>query len=475
MAQSLMSVGIDIGTSTTQLVFSKIYVENTASAWTIPTVKIVGKEIVYRSKIYFTPLLSPTIIDAKKLKNIVEQEYISGDMTPSSIDTGAIIITGETARKENAKEVLKMLSGFAGDFVVATAGPDLEGILAGKGSGACAYSKDHSATVMNFDMGGGTTNIAVFKNGKIVDTACFDIGGRLIKLEKDGTVHYISKKAQKLIETLKLNIQIGKKAEQDELKRLVKAMAEVVLEIANTGSQNPIYKLLITDHDMRMTHRVDTVFLSGGIADCIENEEENWLKYGDIGIILGSAIKDVLKETSHHVISGEETIRATVVGAGNHTTDISGSTIHYDLNQLPIKNIPIVHLTSEEENTAGEMRKESISSRVDWLIEQSDNHLVALGLKGQRGYGFDAIEELASDIIVGMKRMLNKQLPIIVLIENDFAKSLGLCMRQKLGADNPVICIDSVSVGDGDYIDIGIPIAGGQVVPVVIKTLLFGF
>lgn len=475
MAQALMSVGIDIGTSTTQLVFSKITVENTASAWTIPTVKIIGKEVVYRSDIHFTPLLSPTVIDAKALRNIVEREYIKGYMTPGSIDTGAIIITGETARKENAKEVLKMLSGFAGDFVVATAGPDLEGILAGKGSGACEYSKEHSATVMNFDIGGGTTNVAVFQSGKLVDTACFDIGGRLIKLKEDQTVYYLSEKAKALIEHMKLPIEMDKKATVADLESFCNAMAKTIVEIANTGSQDPIYKLLITDHDLRKTHHVNAAFLSGGVADCVANDDANWLKYGDIGILLGRAIRKALDASSHHVKYGDETIRATVVGAGNHTTDISGSTIHYDVGQLPIKNIPIIHLTPEEEAENGVVRQHAISDRLSWLSEQSDTHIVALGLHGKRGYGFDAIEALAKDIVIGMKKMSDQGLPLIVLIENDFAKSLGLCMRGLLDKNKPVICIDSVSVDNGDYIDIGVPIAGGQVVPVVIKTLLFGY
>lgn len=475
MAQSLMSVGIDIGTSTTQLVFSKITVENTASAWTVPTVKIVGKEVVYRSEIHFTPLISPTVIDAKALKNIVEKEYIKGYMTPSSIDTGAIIITGETARKENAHEVLNLLSGFAGDFVVATAGPDLEGILAGKGSGACEYSKEHSATVMNFDMGGGTTNIAVFKSGKLEDTACFDIGGRLIKLDENQVVYYLSDKAKQLIRHLNIDIEIGKKASQISLETFCYAMAKVIVEIANTGSDDTIYKLLITDHDLRKTHKVDAVFLSGGVADCVANDDSNWMKYGDIGILLGRAIKKVLDESHHLVKYGAETIRATVVGAGNHTTDISGSTIHYDMGQLPIKNIPIIHLSQEEEDTEGPIRQKAISERLNWLSEQSDTHIVALGLHGRKSYGFDAIENLAKDIVAGMQSMSDKGLPLIVLIENDFAKSLGLCMRGFLDSTKPVICIDSVSVDNGDYIDIGVPIAGGQVVPVVIKTLLFGY
>lgn len=475
MAQTLMSVGIDIGTSTTQLVFSKIIVENTASAWTVPTVKIIGKEVVYRSEIHFTPLLSPTVIDAKALHTIVEKEYQRGFLTPEKIDTGAIIITGETARKENAKEVLKMLSGFAGDFVVATAGPDLEGILAGKGSGACEYSKEHSSTVMNFDMGGGTTNVAVFQSGKLVDTACFDIGGRLIKLHDDQTVYYLSEKAQALINALNLDIEIGKKASLKSLEIFCDAMAKTIVEIANTGSDDAIYKLLITDHDLRKTHKIHAAFLSGGVADCVAKDESHWLRYGDIGILLGRAIKRVFEQTDHSVKYGDETIRATVVGAGNHTTDISGSTIHYDLGQLPIKNIPIIHLTKEEESLEGPLRQQAISDRLSWLSEQSDTHLVALGLHGRRGYGFDAIEKLARDIVLGMKQMSDRGLPLIVLIESDFAKSLGLCIRSMLDVQKPVICIDSVSVDNGDYIDIGVPIAGGQVVPVVIKTLLFGY
>lgn len=475
MPQTLTSVGIDIGTSTTQLVFSKITVENTASAWTVPTVKIIGKEVVFRSDIHFTPLLTPVVIDAEGLKRIVEKEYRNGNMTPDDVDTGAIIITGETARKENAKEVLKMLSGFAGDFVVATAGPDLEGILAGKGSGAFEYSKEHSATVMNFDIGGGTTNVAVFQNGKLMDTACFDIGGRLIKLRGDGEVYYLSEKAKALINRLDIDIEIGKKASISSLEVFCSAMADTIIEIANTGSQDSIYKLLITDHDFRMTHKIDAAFLSGGVADCVLNDEENFLRYGDIGILLGRAIKKAFEKTSHNVKYGEETIRATVVGAGNHTTDISGSTIHYDLNQLPIKNIPIVHLTTDEEGLNEQQRQNAISDRLGWLVEQSDTPLVALGLRGKRGYGFEAIERLAKDIAVGMKRMTDQNLPLIVVIESDFGKSLGLCLRSILPKDKPVICIDSVSVDNGDYIDIGIPIAGGQVVPVVIKTLLFGY
>ena len=198
MKQELLSVGIDIGTSTTQLVFSKITVENTASSFSVPKITITDKKIAYKSQIYFTPLLNQTTIDCEGIKTIIENEYHRAGVPKDKIDTGAVIITGETARKENAQEVLQTLSGFAGDFVVATAGPDLESIISGKGAGACDYSKQHKKNVLNIDIGGGTSNFALFHNGEVLDTGCMDIGGRLIKIDNNRKITYITPKIQKI-------------------------------------------------------------------------------------------------------------------------------------------------------------------------------------------------------------------------------------------------------------------------------------
>ena len=174
MHEVILSVGIDIGTSTTQLIFSRLTIENRASSYTVPRIDIVDKEVVYRSKIYFTPLRSATEIDAEAVKQIVREEYQAAGMTPE-------IITGETARKENANEVLEALSDLAGDFVVATAGPDLESVLSARGAGTDALSKEKRTAIANVDIGGGTSNIAVYEKGVLRGTCCLDIGGRLIK------------------------------------------------------------------------------------------------------------------------------------------------------------------------------------------------------------------------------------------------------------------------------------------------------
>src|SRR5699024_12665901 len=124
-------------------------------------------------------------IDQDLIQQFVEREYENANIKKESIQTVAIIITGETARKENAEDALQALSGFAGDFVVATAGPDLESIIAAKGAGMHTYSKENSVKLVNLDVGGGTSNLAVMRRGEVVDTGCLDIGGRLIKINKD--------------------------------------------------------------------------------------------------------------------------------------------------------------------------------------------------------------------------------------------------------------------------------------------------
>ena len=178
MSETLLSVGLDVGTSSTQLVVSELTLENQASSFAVPEMKITGRQIRYESPVYMTPLLDADRIDGEKVREIVEKEYEKAGITREAVDTGAVIITGETSRKENADAVLSALSALAGDFVVATAGPDLESRLAAKGAGAVAYSAETGQTVLHMDIGGGTSNLCLIREGEIADTGCINVGGR---------------------------------------------------------------------------------------------------------------------------------------------------------------------------------------------------------------------------------------------------------------------------------------------------------
>ncbi|MDI9370464.1 MAG: ethanolamine ammonia-lyase reactivating factor EutA [Synergistaceae bacterium] len=476
MAETVLSVGIDIGTSTTQLVFSELEIENTASVASVPRIAVVDKRVIFRSGIHFTPLLSASVIDADGVRRIIESEYRAAGMRREKISAGAVIITGETARKENAETLARGMEGLAGDFVVVTAGSDLEAILAGKGSGAAAYSKSERTSVANFDMGGGTTNVAIFRNGEVADTSCLDIGGRLVRLDPASRrIEYVAPCLAPVVSSLGLSISEGRAAPVGELERLAARMAAFLDELMGLAPRSRLFDGLLTSHDFRGDDRsVKHVSFSGGVADGMAAVPPGGpFVYGDIGILLGQAARWTETCRTLKVIPAEETIRATVVGAGSHSMDISGSTISFsDESVLPLRNLPILKL-SERDEREGVGR--AIAEGLRWFRDSSGvQGAVAVSFRGLENPSFDSVQALAAEIRIGLEEYLARNDVAVLVLENDMAKALGYALRGTLGEGKKIVSIDGIKVENGDYIDIGRPLARGRVLPVVIKTLVFG-
>ena len=470
--ETLLTVGIDLGTSTTQLVLSELTVENFASAFTVPRISISDKKVIYRSDIIFTPLLNQSEIDAEPIKAFVAEQYRQAGIHKQDIQMGAVIITGETARKSNANNVLRALSGYAGDFVVATAGPDLESIIAGKGAGAQTYSETKRKLVVNLDIGGGTTNLAVFKDGEVIDTACFDIGGRLIKLDQQQKITYIAPKIQEIINKKGLTLHLGDQATEQNLLPIISELVAVLENSIGLGTQSPFYQLLVTNHPLRKGEELPIVTFSGGVADCLNTTSTNLFKYGDIGLLLGKYLRKSLIFSEKEVLESAETIRATVVGAGSHTAEISGSTIAYREQILPVKNIPILKLAQEDETLTVTELGQRIQEKLNWhRIEETPQ--IALAIRGMNNPTFADIQRYGQGIVEGLASLVAEQIPIIVMVDEDMAKALGHALSAHLPKDYPFICLDSVKVENGDYVDIGLPVAEGAVLPVIVKTLVF--
>ena len=475
---AILSVGIDVGTSTTQVVFSKLQMDNAGGYFSVPRVAIVDKEVVYKSEVYMTPLKTDVLIDTDALRDIVAAEFRKAGYRPEDTDSGAVIITGESARKENADAVLKSLSDFAGDFVVSAAGPDMESLIAGKGSGAWQYSMDHHCRVANLDIGGGTTNVVLFEDGETLARGCLDIGGRLICMNPQGIITKVSPAAAVMAQAAGVSVSVGDRCDELKLTAVTRQMAAALNAYLGVGTKDidAILRQIKTpgSSDFPMPEKVQAVFFSGGVADLIYHESADTWAYGDIGVLLGRAIRESRLFTDFQKMEPGETIRATVVGAGTYTTTISGSTITYSDDIFPLKNIPVIKLDEELQEACFAGETEPVIRRIQWVLGQNDEEHFILAMPGKRNPGYMEMKRAAASIRQIMDRVQTPGEPILLVIESDIAKAMGQMIRQQPDLKRQVVAIDSIHVEDGEYVDMGKPMMNGMVIPVVVKTLIFG-
>lgn len=453
MADILRSVGLDVGTTTTQLILSELTVENQSSGFAVPSMQITDRKLIYQSPVLFTPLLG-SLVDSLAIRRWVQSQYMQAGIEAKDVDTGAIIITGETSRKENAALVLEELSGFAGEFVVATAGPHLESVLAAKGAGADTWSEQTGKTVLHMDIGGGTSNLALVENGRIVKTGCLNVGGRLLKFGSNGQITYVSPVLSSIS-----TLQVGDIPTQAQLEQLCNTLTEALEMAAGLRPKTELLdKLSTAEAGEPFRYEGEAVLsFSGGVADCIDTCHAP-AAFGDIGPLLGQAIKNSLLCRKQYRL-GAHTIRATVIGAGCHSTSLSGSTVFYRGVHLPVKNLPVIPFTADEQD-AGDFG-DLIAQR----LSRQDSRTAVLAMPGYISPTHGQIKALAEKICAGTAGY-----PVLVCLEQDMAKALGHALCLLLQEHTPCLCIDRLQLTEGSYLDIGAPV--GPALPVVIKTLI---
>ncbi|MGN1339807.1 MAG: ethanolamine ammonia-lyase reactivating factor EutA [Oscillospiraceae bacterium] len=466
--ESMISVGIDIGTTTTQLVFSQLTLKTSGGFGMTSKTEVSDKKVLNRSRVYFTPLNNDGSIDAPGVRRIIEQEYAAAGFRPEMIDTGAVIITGETVRRSNSRSVCEEISGIAGDFVVTSAGPDLESILAGKGAGCLELSEQPEnlgKICCNLDIGGGTTNIACFRGGEVISVGCLDIGGRLIRLDRAGRMTYISDKLRALAERSGIALKPGSVLTRDTAERVCEIMCAVLEAAVGLAPASKAVEYMATNHSIDVLP--DLFTFSGGVADCISGEQGDF-EYGDIGVVFGRVLRRSEFFGQGRVLSAAETLRATVIGAGNCSIELSGSTIEYQNCGFPIKSVPVLR---QRLSCGGDIAgfADSLRHSIENCGSLVAENRFAIAFDGIRNPSFDQIERLAAELV----SVMDGGDLLMIVVKEDMAKALGQALRRRIPRSRPLICIDGIVCGDGDFIDIGEPVSGGRVIPAVVKTLIF--
>ncbi|MFC6823538.1 ethanolamine ammonia-lyase reactivating factor EutA [Halopelagius fulvigenes] len=475
---TLTSVGIDIGTTTTQLVVSELSIA--ASGVGAVAVEIGDVDVVHRGDVHETPLLDRRTLDVDAVGKLITSELRLAGHSPSSIDSGAVIVTGESAYKRNAEELVNAVAEDSGDFVVAAAGPELESVLAGKGSGAAAWALDGGRTVLNVDVGGGTTNMCLFAGGGAVETRCLAVGGRLLRFDESGVVTHISPPAERLLERCDIDVAVGSRPSDGELSRLATAMSDAIFDAIRGGPVGPVTESLAIGSSDYSDGAVDTVVFSGGVGRLISDDDStparSPFEFGDFGVLLAAAIRDRAEESTLSVRRPDEDIRATVIGAGTRTTSFSGTTTHLDRSILPLKNLPVVEappLEQDHEYEEIETRLRACFERGMELYEADEGTPFVLYLPAIEPLSYDRMTALARAVAGVYEQYVGSEFPRIVLTRQNCAKALGQQI-QRVDAAAPSLVIDEIVASDGDYLDVGEPVVAGEAVPVVVKSLAFG-
>jgi ethanolamine utilization protein EutA len=471
---ALTTVGIDIGSSGTQVIFSRVHLRRLAEDLT-SRYYVVARETLFQSPVALTPYQNEQRIDDAALGAIIDDAYIAAGLPPEKIDTGVVILTGEALRRENAQPIAAIVSEKGGDFVTATAGHHMEAMLAAYGSGAARVSSDQAKRILNVDIGGGTTKLGLVENGKVVATAAIHIGGRLQVVEQ-GRIVRLDPAGKHHAARAGFSWQRGDKVDPADLQNVADAMADALLEAIRVRPLPPdIARLYLTDPIADLNH-IDGVMFSGGVGEYVYQREDR--DFGDLGRRLGGAIRARIDGGAlpWPVLPAGECIRATALGASEYSVQLSGNTSYISApgKLLPRRNLQVLlpPFVCAERIDPDELAR-AIRNHIAAFDLAGIDRDIALALRWSGSPSYPRLAAFAEGIKRGLAERIAKRLPLYIMLDGDVAHTLGHLLRDECHIASELLVIDGVMLWDFDYIDLGRIRMPSYTVPVTIKSLVF--
>ncbi len=472
---SLVSVGIDIGSSGTQVIFSRINLrrlgEDLSSRYFV-----VSRETLFQSPVALTPYQDEHRIDEQALGKIIDEAYGAARLQPQDIDTGVVILTGEALRRDNAQGIAGILAEHGGDFVCATAGHHMEAMLAAYGSGAAAVSSDNAQRILNIDIGGGTTKLAIVESGRVVATAALHVGGRLQVVDEAGRIVRLDPAGRHLASRAGFSWSLGDHAAPADMAQVAEWMADAVLAAVTLNRlPGPISQLFLTE-PLPHCGPIDGVIFSGGVAEYVYGRESR--DFGDMGRLMGHALSRKIEQgvLPWPLLPPRECIRATALGASEYSVQLSGNTIFVSNPgaMLPRRNLQVLrpdYVFGEVINPVS--LAGAIHTHFSFFDLVEGETEVALAFHWSGAPSYERIAGLAQGIIEGMANTVARRRPLYLVLDGDVAQTLGCILREELNVASDVMVIDGVVLWDFDYIDLGRVRLPSNTVPVTVKSLVF--
>ena len=472
---TLVTVGIDIGSSGTQVIFSRInlrrYGEDLTSRY-----YVVSRETLFQSPVALTPYASDERIDDAALGAIIEEAYAAAGVAPRDIDTGVVILTGEALRRENAEAIAALLAEQGGDFVTATAGHHMESMLAAYGSGASKLSYDQSKRILNVDIGGGTTKLGIVENGDVTVTAALHIGGRLQVVDDIGRPVRLDPAGKFHARQAGFFWSRGDVLSPAQLDKVAASMADLlVAALTQRPRPHALEHLYLTD-PIAEFGRIDGIMFSGGVGEYVYGREDR--DFGDMGRRLGRAIRARIDAGAlpWPLLPAGECIRATALGASEYSVQLSGNTSYISKpgELLPRRNLQVLQpsYVCEESIDADKLAKAIRAHFTAFDLIEGEGE-VALALRWRGAPSYERILAFAEGIRHGLATTIERRKPLYIMLDGDVAQTLGAILREELLIESEILAIDGLVLRDFDYIDLGRIRMPSFTVPVTIKSLLF--
>ena len=465
----LTSVGVDIGSSTSHLVFSRLELKLEATRY-----RVTRREILNESEILLTPYVDETKIDVEALEAFINRQYKKAKIKRDEVDTGALILTGVAVRRRNARAIGELFAQEVGKFVAVSAGDGLEATMAAHGSGAVAHSARTGGVVLNIDIGGGTSKFAICNNGKVQEVSAIDIGARLVAFNPDGALVRIEDAGRKHAGWAGMKIELGQKIHQDSLRAMVSGMMDKLFAMLGPEPISEEVKSLLRLPPLTYRGEIDSVMFSGGVSEFIYNREKT--SFGDLGPLIADEIHRRIPALGMLVMEPTARIRATVIGASQYTIQVSGNTIFITPEDaVPVRNVPVVapEFPLETDELSKDAVRDATLNALRRLDLQYGRQPVAIAFHWQGSATFFRLRAFSRGVVEGLKDVLDRGHPLVLVNDGDVGGIVGLHFQEELRIPNPIISVDGIALNDFDYIDIGALIPSSGSVPVVIKSLIF--
>ena len=469
----LTTVGIDIGSSTSQLSFSALELQRMDTRFVV-----TKREVIYESVIMLTPFSDPMTIDTKALGDFIDSQYQAAGLTNDDIDSGAIILTGLALAKHNSRNIADIFSEHAGKFVAVSAGDAIEATLASRGAGIEALSREPNRSISHIDMGGGTIKYSWVENGKLMRVAAIDIGARLIVFDDDRRVVRIEPAAEMMLETLGIKLTAGDALTDEDLAAFVAYEADQVL--AHAG----VLPSVQLDQRLQRTPRlfgdtpphIDLITFSGGVSEYIYDRETKL--FNDTGRPLATAVMERVRREGISTLEPPKGIRATVLGASQYSLQLSGNTVWASSEDLvPVRNVPVINPNfdlSKDDLDFEELRQQ-LAHTLSVREPAVDTDAVAIAMAWGGSATYARIDALSRAFVAtaGPEVLKEHRVPLIIVCDMDIAGLLGKHIQDMTEGGVPVLTLDGIEVSEFDYLDVGAFVPGTGALPVVVKSLLF--